>query len=92
MPRKRRRAELSCKEQSERLDGREAAARQVYQRLLFEELEESCATAQLAKAAPDLAVCEEPQASTASDPARALTEHLMEEVIQREQPEPSLRG
>jgi RNA-directed DNA polymerase len=36
------------------------------------------------KGGTQAAACEVPQASTAWDPARALTEHLMEEVCQRE--------
>jgi RNA-directed DNA polymerase len=51
-----------------------------YQRLLFQELEEGPRHDTAGDGRPGAGVPEESQTSTASDPARALTERLMEEV------------
>jgi RNA-directed DNA polymerase len=55
-----------------------------YQRLLFPELEEGLRHDTTGKGGTGPGVIEEPQTSTALDPARALTEQLMEEVCQRD--------
>jgi RNA-directed DNA polymerase len=52
-----------------------------YQRLLFPELEEDSRHGTSGKGGTEAGVREESQLPTASDPARALTELLMEEVI-----------
>jgi RNA-directed DNA polymerase len=51
-----------------------------YQRLLFPELEEGLRHDTTSESGTGPGVCEEAQLPTASDPARALTERLMEEV------------
>lgn len=51
-----------------------------YQRLLFPELEEGSCHDTAGDSRPEAGVPEESQTFTASDPARALTERLMEEV------------
>jgi RNA-directed DNA polymerase len=51
-----------------------------YQRLLFPELEEGLRHGAAGDGRPEAEVPEEPQTSTASQPARALTERLMEVV------------
>jgi RNA-directed DNA polymerase len=53
---------------------------QPYQRLLFPESQEGSRHDTPGNGRPEAEVPEEPQTSTASDPARALTERLMEEV------------
>jgi len=53
-----------------------------YQRLLFPELQEGSRHDTPGNGRPEAGVPEESQTSTASDPARALTERLMEEVCQ----------
>ena len=55
-----------------------------YQRLLFPELAEGLRHDHAGEGGTGLGRPEEPQALTASDPARALTERLMEEVSHRE--------
>jgi RNA-directed DNA polymerase len=55
-----------------------------YQRLLFPELEEDLRHGTTGEGGTGAGVHEESQPSTASDPARALTERLMEEVCQRD--------
>jgi RNA-directed DNA polymerase len=55
-----------------------------YQRLLFPELEEGLRHDQPGDGGTGPGRLEEPQTPTASDPARALTERLMEEVCQRD--------
>ena len=55
-----------------------------YQRLLFPELEEGSRRGHSGKGRTGPGRPAEPQAPTASDPARALTERLMEEVCQRD--------
>lgn len=54
-----------------------------YQRLLFEEPGESPRHDARGDGGSEAAACEEPQAFTALNPARALTERLMEEVTDR---------
>lgn len=56
----------------------------LYQRLLFEQPEESLRHDAGGDGGTEAAATEEPQAFTAFDQARALTQHLMEEVINRE--------
>lgn len=56
----------------------------LYQRLLFEEPAESLHPDAGGNGGTEAAACEESQAFTALDQARALTEHLMEEVINRD--------
>ena len=53
-----------------------------YQRLLFPELEEDLRHDTPGDGRSGAGVPEEPQTPTASEPARALTERLMEEVCQ----------
>jgi RNA-directed DNA polymerase len=53
-----------------------------YQRLLFREWEEGLRHGDPGEGGTGPGTCAEPQAPTALDPARALTEHLMEEVCQ----------
>jgi hypothetical protein len=53
-----------------------------YQRLLFPELEEGLRHGTAGEGGTGPGVYEESQLPTASDPARALTERLMEEVTQ----------
>lgn len=55
-----------------------------YQRLLFEKSEESLRHGQGGEGGTRSSRREEPQTLTANEPARALTEHLMEEVVDRE--------
>jgi len=55
-----------------------------YQRFLFPELEEDLRPDQDGKARSQSVRPEEPQASAASDPARALSVNLMEEVTKRD--------
>lgn len=55
----------------------------LYQRLLFERDEESPRPGAGGDGETEAAACEESQALTATDQARALTEHLMEEVTNR---------
>ena len=55
-----------------------------YQRLLFEQPEESLRHDASGNGGTEAAAREEPQAFTAFDQARALTQHLMEEVVNRE--------
>jgi RNA-directed DNA polymerase len=55
-----------------------------YQRLLFPELEEDRRHGTPGEGGTGPGVRAEPQTSTASEPARALTERLMEEVCQRQ--------
>lgn len=55
-----------------------------YQRFLFEELEEVLRHGEGGKGGTQSSPREVPQAFTATDPGRALTEHLMEEVADRE--------
>jgi RNA-directed DNA polymerase len=55
-----------------------------YQRLLFAELQEGLRHGGDGEGRTGPAPSEEPQAPTASDPARALTERLMEEVCHRD--------
>jgi RNA-directed DNA polymerase len=57
---------------------------QPYQRLLFPELAEGLRHGDPGEGGTGPGAFAEPQAATASDPARALTEHLMEEVLQPE--------
>jgi RNA-directed DNA polymerase len=56
----------------------------LYQQLLFEQSPESLRHDAGSEGGTQPAVIEEPQAPTASDQARALTEYLMEEVIDRQ--------
>lgn len=56
----------------------------LYQRLLFEESAESLRHGAGSEGGTRPSPHEEPQAFTANGPARALTEHLMEEVADRE--------
>ena len=56
----------------------------VYQRLLFEEPAESLRHGEGSEGGTQPSPREEPQAFPASDPARALTERLMEEVTDRD--------
>ena len=56
----------------------------LYQRLLFEESAEDLRHDAGGDGGTGSAAREEPQAFTAFDPARALTEHLMEEVVDRD--------
>src|ERR1051325_8815646 len=55
-----------------------------YQRLFFEESAESPRHGKGSEGGTRPSLREEPQAFTANGPARALTEHLMEEVTDRE--------
>ena len=55
-----------------------------YQRMLFEHPAESLRHDASGDGGTEPAACEEPQAFTAFDQARALTQHLMEEVVNRE--------
>lgn len=55
-----------------------------YQRLLFEQSAERLRHGVSSEGGTGPAACEEPQAFTAFDPARALTQCLMEEVVDRE--------
>jgi len=56
----------------------------LYQRLLFQESEEGPRHDDCGNGRTEAAACEEPQASTAFDQARALTERLMEEIASRD--------
>lgn len=56
----------------------------LYQRLLFEEAAESPRHGEGSEGGTQPSPREEQQASTATGPARALTEHLMEEIADRE--------
>jgi RNA-directed DNA polymerase len=56
----------------------------LYQRLLFEQSAESLRHDASGEGGTGPAAREEPQAFTAFDPARALTQYLMEEVVERE--------
>ena len=56
----------------------------LYQRMLFEQPAESLRHDASGDGGTRPAACEEPQAFTAFDQARALTQHLMEEVVNRE--------
>ena len=55
----------------------------LYQRLLFEPSEEIPRHGAGSNGGTEAAACEESQTSTAFDQARALTQHLMEEVAER---------
>jgi RNA-directed DNA polymerase len=55
----------------------------LYQRLLFQEAEEGSRHDDRGDGSTEAAAREEPQASTAFDQARALTERLMEEIVDR---------
>jgi RNA-directed DNA polymerase len=55
-----------------------------YQRFLFEESAENLRHGEGGEGGTQASPCEEQQAFTANGPARALTEHLMEEVTTRE--------
>lgn len=55
-----------------------------YQRLLFPELAEGLRHGDPGEGGTGPGPSAEPQAPTALDPARALTKHLMEEVLQPE--------
>jgi hypothetical protein len=55
----------------------------LYQRRLFEQSAESLRHGVSGDGGTGPAACEEPQAFTAFDPARALTHRLMEEVVDR---------
>ena len=56
----------------------------LYQRMLFEQPAESLRHDASGDGGTGPAACEESQAFTAFDQARALTQHLMEEVVNRE--------
>jgi hypothetical protein len=56
----------------------------LYQRMLFEQSAESLPHDAGGDGGTRPAASEEPQAFTAFDQARALTQHLMEEVVNRE--------
>jgi RNA-directed DNA polymerase len=64
--------------------GEERQQGRPYQRLLFPELEEDLRHDVPGNGGTGAGAPEEPQTPTASDPARALTERLMEEVCQRD--------
>ena len=55
----------------------------LYQRLLFQEVEEGPRHDDCGNGRTEAAACEEPQTSTASNQARALTKYLMEEIVER---------
>lgn len=55
-----------------------------YQRLLFETSEENLRHGEGGAGSTQSSPREEPQTLTANEPARALTQHLMEEVVDRE--------